>query len=66
MLIARRSPLTGDINTMELPVTYEQYALWESGEVIQNAMPHLSIDEREFILNGFLPGEFEIMMGSEE
>ena len=49
MKITRTSPFSNLTNVMDINVTEEQLALWESGTLIQNAMPNLSADEREFI-----------------
>lgn len=59
MKITRESPLTGKTTTLELDVTPDEYHAWRTGTLIQNAMPRLNDDEREFILSGCLPGEFE-------
>ena len=59
MLIGRRSPLTGIVRVWELDITEEQHRLWEQGELIQNAMPHLTPDEREFVMTGISPEEWE-------
>lgn len=53
MLIKRTNPFTGKVNEMELDVTLEQLAAWESGVLIQKAMPNLSAGEREFLISGF-------------
>ena len=50
MLITRQSLISGNTNTMSLPITEEQYNAWEQGTLVQDAMPHLSPDEREFIM----------------
>ncbi len=34
------------------PVTAEQLARWQSGELIQNAMPHLAKADRELFVSG--------------
>ncbi|MBV6512549.1 MAG: hypothetical protein FMNOHCHN_02057 [Ignavibacteriaceae bacterium] len=52
MLITRIHPFTGQTNTKDLPITREEMDRWESGELIQNVWPHLSDDDREFILTG--------------
>jgi len=52
MIIERTSPVTGAKNRMDLPVTAEQLQAWQSGTLIQQAMPHLSPDEREFLMTG--------------
>ena len=57
MLITRTSPFSGNTNSMEIEVTQEQLSSWESGVLIQNAMPNLSADEREFIMTGITPEE---------
>ena len=59
MQIIRTSPFSGNTNSMEIEITQEQIALWESGTLIQNAMPHLSADEREFIMTGITPEEWD-------
>ncbi len=59
MLITRTSPFSNKTNIMEIDVTEEQIALWESGVLIQNAMPNLSADEREFIMTGITPEEWD-------
>lgn len=58
MLITKVSILTGIEHTKEIPVTAEQIAAWEGGMVIQNAMPHLSDDDREFIMTGITVEEW--------
>ena len=59
MLITRTSPFSGNTNSMEIEVTQEQLSSWESGTLIQNAMPNLSADEREFIMTGITPAEWD-------
>lgn len=52
MKIERTCPITGEVKTMDIPVTQAQLNTWRSGTLIQHAMPNLSADEREFILTG--------------
>ena len=59
MKITKTSPFSGNTNVMEIDVTQEQIALWQSGTLIQNAMPNLSADEREFIMTGITPAEWD-------
>lgn len=59
MLIIRTSPFSGKTNSMEIEVTQEQLSSWENGTLIQNAMPNLSADEREFIMTGITPAEWD-------
>ena len=63
-IVIRKSPHTGKFNTMTLPVTKAQYNAWQDGSLIQDAMPHLTADEREFILTGLTVQDWEdIMLG---
>lgn len=58
MKITRKSILSGTIRTRHIYVTEEQMESWRSGELIQKAMPHLSDDDREFIMTGITPDEW--------
>ena len=64
--IARTSPFTGKINTMDIDIDPKGFALWQSGTVIQNALPDLTPDEREFLMTGITPEEWEDLFGGEE
>ena len=59
MIITKTSPFSNATNVMDINVTEEQLALWEGGMLIQNAMPNLSADEREFIMTGITPEEWD-------
>lgn len=60
MEITRTHPVTGEINTRDIPVTAQQLNLWKhGGKMIQVAMPNISSDDREFILTGLLPDDFK-------
>lgn len=37
---------------------------WEEGELIQDALPYLSADERELLISGICGGCFDKMFGS--
>ena len=65
MLITRKSLISGNINSMSLPITEEQYNAWEQGTLVQVAMPHLSPDEREFVMTGITPEEWADNFGEE-
>ena len=66
MLITRKSLISGNTNTMSLPITEEQYTAWEQGTLVQVAMPHLSPDEREFVMTGITPEEWAETFGEEQ
>ena len=61
MLIERKSILSGNVNAMDIDVTPAQIDAWEQGMLVQSAMPDLSADEREFIMTGITPNEWEGM-----
>lgn len=58
MLITRQSLMTGVTRTLEIPVTAEQLKAWESGAVIQEAMPELEPALREFLITGIIAEEW--------
>ena len=53
-------------NEMEIPVTQEQLDAWKDGMLIQKAMPNLTPDQREFIMTGITPEEWDDAYGEEE
>jgi hypothetical protein len=58
MLITRISMLSGKMHAREIDVTETQIADWQNGTLIQNAMPNLSADDREFIKTGVTSEEW--------
>ena len=63
MIIEMISRFTGKLNMMDLPVTFEQLARWQEGELIQNVMSHLTADQREFLISGTTPEEWDSVFG---
>ena len=59
MLIERKSMVSGKVHAMDLDVTQDQIAAWNSGMYIQDAMPKLSDEEREFMMTGITPEEWD-------
>lgn len=66
MLITRKSVISNNINTMDINVTIEQFNAWDAGALVQKAMPNLTPDEREFIMTGITPEEWDATFGDEE
>jgi hypothetical protein len=66
MEITKKSTLTGKIHTMNLNVTQEQLDRWQRGTLIQTAIPQLRPDEREFLISGITPKEWEETFGEYE
>lgn len=52
MIIKRTSIISGKSSTMDLPVTQRQMDMWNSGMCVQDCMPHLEIEQREFLITG--------------
>ena len=66
MLITKKSMFSGEWNTIDIPVTQSQIDDWESGTLIQDAMPNVSADNREFLKTGVTPEEWINTFGSEK
>lgn len=66
MQITKKSPFSGKTNTREIDVSVIQLTAWHEGEMIQVAMPHLSPDDREFLMTGITPEEWDDTFGPEE
>lgn len=68
--VAMVSMFTGKRNVMELPLTQEEFQtgcnLRQQGELIQHAFPTLTPDQREFLLSGSTPQEWDAMMTDSE
>lgn len=63
MIIARKSPFSGTVHEMDIPLTETEQARLAAGENIQKVVPHLSADEREFLLSGITPAEWDAFLG---
>jgi hypothetical protein len=60
MILARKSMLTGEVHSMELPITSKQLSTWDSGKgLIQEVFPKLTADQREFIMSGITQDEWD-------
>lgn len=66
MYIVRRSKLTGREHVMNLDITEEQIQAHLDGGYIQDVMPHLNADQREFYLTGITPEEWDTFFGEED
>lgn len=63
MIITRRSPFSGVETQMDIPITSEELARIDAGELIQAVVPHLSADHREFLISGITPTEWDVFLG---
>ena len=57
--VTRKSQWSGITRTLELNITSEQMAAYETKLLVQNAFPQLTADEREFIKTGVTAEEWE-------
>ena len=60
------SMFTDNEITRDIPVTQEQLDKWHKGTPIQEAMPHLTPNQREFLMTGVTKEEWDKHMPSEE
>lgn len=67
MLITKVSSISGKTNSMEIPITHEQLLDCSNrsrqGEKIQNILPQLNADQREFLMTGITPEEWKEIFG---
>jgi hypothetical protein len=60
MQITRKSAITGIQRTKNIPVNPEDFVAWQAGYGnIQDLMPYLTDDHREFILSGITAEEWD-------
>ena len=65
MLVTKKSSLSGKFHSMDLDITDEQLSEYNKGEkLIQDVFPNLSPDEREFLMTGITPKEWDDMFYS--
>ncbi len=62
MKITRTSMFSGQVHTMDLPITLQQLVRYENGALVQDAFPDLNGSEREFIMTGVTPEEWHKYM----
>jgi hypothetical protein len=65
MKIVRTSRLSGETKHWYMPITQAQMDAWLDGMLIQDAMPHLTANQREFIMTG-IPDEWDAAFGEDE
>ena len=65
MQITKKSLITGIVRTVEMDITQDQFDQWQGGALIQVVMPNLSTDEREFLISGTIPDEWQLLEDKE-
>lgn len=67
MQVTRKSIITGIVRTKEIDITPEVLQRYEEGiENIQSLAPHLSENDREFIMTGMTEEEWNEAIGPDE
>jgi hypothetical protein len=61
MIVVKMSPYSGKMHEMEIDITKQQLIDFYEDKLglIQDAFPHLNRDEREFIISGIPPHEWD-------
>ena len=63
MLITMTDPFTGYVNTMNVECTHEQFKAWKGGAMVQDAMPDVPAEQREFLMTGIMPTSWKETFG---
>jgi hypothetical protein len=63
--VTRKHPFTDEEVTIVIRADPNDFWKWKDGALIQDAFPYLSADEREFIVTGIPPGEWDKWMKDE-
>ena len=63
--VTRQSVLTRQMNTMELPISQEHLDIYDTvGDIlVQDAFPNLDKGQREFLISGITPQEWNKYIG---
>ena len=66
--LERKSPKTGRVNSMDLATTKKALDEYYSGSVryVQDIFSNLNADEREFIMTGYTPSDWDELFGEED
>ncbi len=68
VFVTRNSPFSGEVHTLEIPCSptaYRDYMAGKTG-MIQEALPNVPAELREFILTGITPEEWDKYIGSDD
>ena len=64
MKLTRQSLASGKTRTKDLPITPAQYVKYIRGEGnVQDIMPHLPAEDREFLISGVTQEEWDELYG---
>ena len=64
--VHKQSCITGNHNSMVLPTRQGELEYWEeSMTLVQDAFPHFTPEQREFLISGSTPEEWNATFGSD-
>lgn len=63
-IVTRPCPFCG--RSYEVEVNYMDYLDWQDGELVQDAFPYLSANEREMLISDICPTCWDKMFGVED
>ena len=64
--VHRSSVITGNVNSMVLPTRQGELEYWEeSMALVQDVFPHFTPDQREFLISGSTPDEWNELFSEE-
>jgi hypothetical protein len=66
MVVVAISALTGHKHAASLAITEAQVYDWVNGASIQDAMPHMPPEDREFLMTGITAKEWDSMFSEED
>lgn len=67
MKVTKTSMFSGKTHTREINITPAQLERWQNGHhAIQAMFPHLPAEDREFLMTGVTPEEWDEHMGRED
>lgn len=54
-----------DLKRHYILVNNQDYKRWVEGELVQNAFPYLSANQRELLISGITPGKWDEMFNND-
>lgn len=63
--LSRPYDVEGNSGVYSVEVYLTDLIAWTEGKLIQDAMPYLNADQREFLVSGMTPAEFEALFGED-
>lgn len=69
MMVTMKSSITGNYATINLPITQAQWEEWKNPthrRLVQDIFPQLSNEQREFLMTGITPIEWETYIAKDD